>query len=263
MTKLIGGCHTNRGAYRDENEDAVFFRAIVADGKLPFAVGAVCDGIGGLDCGELSSGTVVDSIGRWFDAVSLWLDTGTLDSDVLFSHLKDGAEAWNEALYQMIRDKGIRSGTTMSCLMLAGGRYYIVHVGDSRIYRYRKKTGLQPLTTDASVTRVKDGRAKTFLDNYMGKQESLQFESARGDMLPGDLFLYCSDGFYHGFGEGDAAELYDKLMAGTAPDALCAYAVQTMISRGERDNVSLGILFLPPADEEKKSRFSLFGGSKK
>lgn len=239
---LITGSYTDRGNYRENNEDAIFCR-VLEKSLGAFALGAVCDGIGGLDGGEISSGYVIKAVSDWFEQISGWLDPMTADPEIIFSHLKDGAEEWNEGLFDYIRSLGIRSGTTLSALMLIRNRYYILNVGDSRIYRYSPEDGLCQLTVDSSVAVMIDGRMRSLLDNFMGKSRELRFISNYGEVRGGELFLVASDGFYHRLTETDAADIYEALSDGRCANEVCAEAVYRMLDRGERDNISVGVIF--------------------
>lgn len=248
----IRGSYGSNIGRREINQDAVLYRDM-AQRENYFALCAVCDGVGGLEHGELASGFLEGRIEGWFEDVGKWLDADKVDTGVLFSHLKDAAELWNEELWQQCQNKGMRMGSTMSLLMIIRDCYCIVHVGDSRIYRCRGNA-LEQLTADDSVARVKNGRMKNYLSNYMGKSESLQFQALEGTIEDGDLFLVCSDGFYHHLTGEDIPELQRIYKKNSKIDEICRHMIQMMIERGERDNVSLGAVVV-------QSRKDLFGRS--
>lgn len=249
--RLIIGSYTGRGNFRENNEDAIFCRALEKSGGV-FALGVVCDGIGGLDGGEISSGYVIGAVSEWFERVSGWIDPALADPDISFSHLKDGAEEWNSGLFEHIRSLGIRSGTTLTAILLQNDRYFTLNVGDSRIYRYTPEDGLCQLTVDSSVAVMVDGRMRSLLDNFMGKSEELRFISDGGETGDGDLFLFASDGFYHRFTEADAVEMYEELSNGRPADQLCAETAYRMLDRGERDNISVGVIFKKPKNAKRR-----------
>ena len=132
-------------------------------------------------------------------------------------------------------------GTTLSMLMIVRNTYYIIQVGDSRVYRYNDGV-LEQLTVDASVTRIKNGRMKSYLDNYLGKQEELWFTSAVGNVVERDLFVVCSYGFYHRLLPEDFREYEKKLRKVKKVDEACEKLIERMISRGERDNITVGVV---------------------
>lgn len=266
---LTGGCSTDRGVVKEKNEDAVFFRCIEKNG-ISIVFGAVCDGISGLESGEIASGYIVSQITAWVDTVVSRLDFTGMPPALLFSHMKDAAEEWNYGLYTYLREQNISSGTTMSLLMLTEDHYYIIHVGDSRIYRFVPGMGMQQITADASITVMEEGRMRSYLDNFMGKQSELVFSAYDGSVNVGDLFLYCSDGGYHRMTDEDVSILYNAIgntisnAAGgnKAADQVCHDMLDLMLSRGERDNLTLGVIRIDPAPRHLKPRFRLFGRKK-
>lgn len=205
-------------------------------GKEELALCAVCDGVGGLEHGERASAFLVQRMEAWFEEVVSWLAIPETETEVLFSHLKDGIECWNEELCQMCRRENLRTGSTLSLLLLIRHRYYIVHVGDSRVYRYRECT-LEQLTMDDSVARLKTGQMKSYLNNFMGKQEQLWFQALEGNAEKGDIFVVCSDGFYHHLMESDVERIHEKRWKKNL-DGFCREMIRTMMERGERDNIS-------------------------
>ena len=247
--RMYGGHTSHRGNTRKNNQDAVFLQCVEQKGEY-FALGAVCDGIGGMEQGELASALIIGEIREWFQEVTAWLDISTVNPAVLFAHLKDGAENWNEKLREFCQREDIRTGTTMSLLLIIREHYYIIHVGDSRIYRYHD--GLEQLTMDACVATMKNGRVKNYLDNYMGKSGELWFQALEGTVTGGDMFLFCSDGFYHRMTEEDLDAVYRENRKKVDLTESCERMVDTMMTRGERDNISLGIIIM----EEKRRWFS-------
>ncbi|MGN0408058.1 MAG: PP2C family protein-serine/threonine phosphatase [Bacteroides sp.] len=239
MMKLVCGCATNVGNSREVNQDTVVLKYIEKKRRY-FVVGAVCDGVGGLEHGELASGLIGERIAQWFDEVSSWIDIANTDSKLVYAHLKDAAERWNEELCNFSYSNNIVTGTTMSLFMLLREDYYIIHVGDSRVFCFN--SSLLQLTTDASITKIKNGMLKAYLDNYMGKSNELWFQGIEGKAVPGDMFLFCSDGLYHHLTEEDARMAWKAASKQKNLNKLCGELIDAMMERGERDNISLGIV---------------------
>ncbi|MCD7836423.1 MAG: serine/threonine-protein phosphatase [Lachnospiraceae bacterium] len=251
--EFIGGCSSYIGAVRDVNQDAVVYRS-AGRGEKSFIVLAVCDGIGGLEHGELASSMVNSEIDKWYDEVLGWIDIVTVEPAVLYAHLKDAAENWNRTICDYKEKEHIATGTTMSLLMIIRDCYYIIQVGDSRIYLY-SGGGLNQLTFDASVSRLKNGRMKTYLDNFMGKNRELRFTSVQGSIKEGDLFVVCSDGLYHRLLREDIENIYDALLEPKKVGGVCDNLINTMVERGETDNISVGIVRV--SGKKKRSFFKL------
>lgn len=238
--KLVGGYATCVGNTRKINQDAVLFRSTEREGQY-FILLAVCDGIGGLEQGEVASSLVVSLASQWYESVMGWMDIGGINPEILSAHLKDAAEEWNRSVCEYRNLQHVNMGTTLSLIMIIKNRYYIIHVGDSRVYLYRRRKLFQ-LTRDAIIIQMKNGRRKTYLENFMGREGELRFTLSEGKICKGDLFLVCSDGFYHCLDSGDVRRLYKNTGDEGRLNAGCRELIDDMIRRGERDNISVGAI---------------------
>ena len=79
---------------------------------------------------------------------------------------------------------------------------------------------------------------KSYLNNYMGRQEQLWFQALEGEAEKGDIFVVCSDGFYHHLVEADIRTVHEKHWKRN-PDGFCREMIRAMMERGERDNISV------------------------
>jgi serine/threonine protein phosphatase PrpC len=92
-------------------------------------------------------------------------------------------------------DEGMLS--TLSALVLLGSRYYLAHVGDTRIYHIRgqrfqqiTKDHVWPLRTMHHILR-----------RAVGLEEHLVIDFLDGELEPGDRFLMVSDGVWEVLGD--------------------------------------------------------------
>ena len=238
--KIYGGCKTDIGIARSVNQDAIIFRTVEDKGQS-FTVGAICDGVGSLDHGEIASSMLVSKIDEWYWDLLEWIDILTVDETELFSHLKDAVESWNQDIVNYIRTSGVRTGSTMSIIMIIRDRYYIIQVGDSRVYVYQN--ALRQLTKDASITKVaNNGMKKNYLTNYVGMQEELNYTETVGIINENDLYIYGSDGFYHFFNEEHAKKMIKKSPRVTDWEKVCEKYIEEIKALGERDNISIGVI---------------------
>jgi protein phosphatase len=93
-------------------------------------------------------------------------------------------------------DEGMLS--TLSALVLVGSRYYLAHVGDTRIYHLRGQR-FQQITTD-HVWPLRT--MHHILRRAVGLEEHLVIDFLEGEVKPGDLFLMVSDGVWEVLGDG-------------------------------------------------------------
>lgn len=241
--------HTDVGIKKKVNQDAILVRTADSDiGEVILA--AVCDGMGGLSAGEMASAAMTVALSNWF--------MNSLAAAICRDSSMISLENFREEFDYMIRHTGEeidrispdRSGTTVTAILIAAGRYYTANVGDSRTYLVRNGKVVQ-LTKDQSVVQRKidtglitEEEARTdpernILLQCVGSCDEINPEYTEGDCLTGDSFLLCSDGFRH------------ELTSEEVSEALCGTSVnepemkQTLVrltdtckNRGEKDNIS-------------------------
>jgi protein phosphatase len=91
----------------------------------------------------------------------------------------------------------------VSVLVLRDRRYYLAHVGDTRVYRLRGSL-FQQLTTDHTWQR-RDMRH--VLRRAVGLDSHLVVDFADGDLEDGDTFLMATDGVWEVLGDASMIEI--------------------------------------------------------
>ncbi|TAE60282.1 MAG: serine/threonine phosphatase [Nostocales cyanobacterium] len=148
---------TDVGKQRDHNEDYFGIESIERKLELPrkrYVQGKglyiLCDGMGGHAGGEVASELAVNTLKEYFK--ENWTDDEELPSA---DTIKKGVLLANQAIYDL-NQKGSRSGvgrmgTTLVMLLVQNTKLAFTHVGDSRLYRFTRKFGLQQMTVDHEV----------------------------------------------------------------------------------------------------------------
>jgi serine/threonine protein phosphatase PrpC/CRP-like cAMP-binding protein len=258
MPHLRSYARTDVGHKRKHNEDS-----FLNDDALGLFI--VADGMGGHAAGEVASAQAVKSIREALVEGKPVLDafarSPTVESREHAAQLMEKAIAKACAdIYAVAgSDMGKRGmGTTVVALLVAGKKAVVGHVGDSRVYLYRNGRAHQ-LTEDHTIiqeqlkrgliTREQISTAdnKNVITRAVGIQPSVPVDTLITDVLPGDLFLLCSDGL-HGYLADDElpqilAQEHRKL-----PDLLIDLALQ----RGGKDNVTAVCLSVE-ADEDEET----------
>lgn len=119
--------------------------------------------------------------------------------------------------------------TTLSALLLRGGRYHYAHVGDTRIYLWREGQ-LQLLTQDHVWDHPE---MRGVLSRAMGLDGPLSVDYGDGTLMPDDRFLICSDGVWNVLGESGLGAL---LSVGDDPEGTAARMTQAALDAGSTDN---------------------------
>jgi len=143
-------------------------------------------------------------------------------------------------------------GTTLCCLYWSPKAVIYAHVGDSRIYRFRKGR-LQQLTRDHSLySRLQSlgpSQNKSSNDTYpyknvitraIGTAKKVMPEISLTLFEPGDLFLLCSDGLTNMIEDED---ILNTIISYRDDIPLaCRTLVNLANNKGGEDNISVVIV---------------------
>ena len=181
---------------RENNEDA-FLAAENENGSLF----VVADGLGGHGKGEVASAIVTGTFQRMFSECDAGRET----------FIPEAMLAAQDEIMREQRSSCARSDmkTTCAALHIAGGTYRTGHVGDTRIYVFRKYK-VDSRTRDHSVPQmlamsgeIKERQIRGHPDrNRLLRVLGIEWDSPLyelSDALPMDdcqAFLLCSDGFW-------------------------------------------------------------------
>ena len=247
--------HSDIGNTKKVNQDAIGFKEIEID-KHKYALAVVCDGMGGLQKGEMASATVVKSLLSWFE-VSFPYEENDFSYSTVQSGLENILFKCNKTLHDYGQRENLQLGTTVSVLLIRDdGLYLIANVGDSRIYLINYENAIQ-LTQDQTyvareimnnrmtVEEAKESKYKNVLTQCIGVNERVEILFYRGKAIENEFFLACSDGFRHYLSEGDIYDnLYDVIKNGDEEswkNKLIEITEQDK-EKGEKDNITSFIL---------------------
>lgn len=208
---------------RTRNMDSLLLKERHIGGRSVF-IAVVCDGVGSLRDGAVAATMAVQMLGAWFDGVN---DTGRLGLK-----LRDQVLEINRVVYSMAREREIQTASTLSVLLLDESRYYIVHLGDSRIYSYKKERLIQ-LTQD----QVSDSGK---LASCLGYAEGIMPFYNEG-IADGQRFLLCSDGLYKRM-EAEFLRKNMGMATGRNLRKVMAELIRYVVDRGERDNITIAFV---------------------
>lgn len=121
--------------------------------------------------------------------------------------------------------------TTLTLLILRGRTAHVLHVGDSRLYRWRQDE-LVLLTTD-HILNAFDGRH--VLTRSVGGQADVMVDYATETLQVGDRFLLCTDGVHSVM---KASALAACLRAEVPPSEIADAIVAASLAARSSDNTS-------------------------
>lgn len=246
--KLSAIACSDIGRIKQKNQDSMLIKH-AASSKREILMAAVCDGMGGLDKGELASAAVIRELSKWFDRELL---QGFEEKS-----LRNMAKSWvcmlheqNKALSDYGRSQEIRLGTTFTGVLFVNNKYMAIHIGDSRFYRI--DSSIKQLTTDhtyvagqvamGNMTKEQSrlDKRRNLLLQCIGASESIKPEIIYGRVRKG-AYLLCTDGFRH---EITDDEMYRELMPGLLTNKKimnekCLDLIEKIKARKENDNISV------------------------
>lgn len=215
----IAMASSEAGLVKQTNQDSYFAQVVSgARGKLAFAV--VCDGMGGLEKGEVASASVVQAFRRWVEERLPLMAQDEIDDQSIRSEWTEIAVSFNEKLKRYGRENQLRLGTTLTALLLTDQRYYCMNIGDTRAYELTDR--LTQITEDQTVIarevelgNLTEEEARTdprrsVLLQCIGASEEIFPDLFFGDARRDAVYLLCSDGFRH---EITGEEIYRYLRA--------------------------------------------------
>src|SRR5712671_18302 len=223
MPVIRSWARTDVGKKRPHNEDAY-----LVDEAL--GLYAVADGMGGHAAGEVASAAAVKSLRDALAGEKAALDAFTRTPSL--EARESAAQAMERAVQRAcadvyalsLGDPGKRGmGTTLVALLACGRNAVIAHVGDSRAYLFRNV-----------ITRA------------IGIQRSVAVDTLVTDLLPGDVYVLCTDGLHGYLGEDELPALL-----GQEKRRLVDLLVDLALQRGGKDNVTgIALAVEAGADEE-------------
>ena len=234
---LAVAARTDVGMVRSGNEDNFF-----ADADSSHGLFIVADGMGGHAAGEVASEMAVQIVPRELANVRDVSDPGARDK--VMASLKTA----NRAIYdRMISEPDKQGmGTTVSALLMSGGRYMVGQVGDSRVYLLRdgmlsqitKDHSYVQEQVDAGFLTPEQARYHPYsnvITRCVGAGDSVEPDVYDGEIKVGDVWLVASDGLT---GMVDDRRLQQLLLARSTPGRIVDALIADANGRGGLDNIT-------------------------
>ncbi len=250
---FIISARTDIGLVKNTNQDSLSMRVVnTPQGRMVFAV--LCDGMGGLDKGEVASASVIQAFDKWLRNDLPALCNKPLEDSIIKEQWNNIVTEQNIAIKRYGARQGVKLGTTVVAMLLTQTRYYILNVGDSRAYEI--VDSMNQITNDQTfvareialgnmtVEQAMQDERRNVLLQCVGASEEVYPDMFFGDVLPNAVYMLCSDGFRH---EISAEEIFEKfdpnvLLDENAMDVNADTLIELNKVRKERDNISVALV---------------------
>ncbi|MBV9969884.1 MAG: bifunctional protein-serine/threonine kinase/phosphatase [Xanthobacteraceae bacterium] len=236
--ELRFGMATDTGP-REANEDySAFYLGNPDEQARLGAVAVIADGVGGAQGGRVAAELAV----RAFVEGHLG-QNATLGIRRNCARTIEAFNSWAHAIGS--RDPSLAGmATTLTALVFRGRRVHVIHVGDTRAYRWRDGA-LDRMTSDHTMSGA---GLRHVLTRAVGADESIRIDYASDMVRVYDRYLLCSDGIHGGVPDQTVRGV---LAQRNAPDETARELVAAGLAARTGDNATalvIDVIGLPPAD---------------
>lgn len=254
----LNNCVSHIGG-REENQDTC---ALIETRRGFLAI--VCDGMGGMNGGEIASKIAAEEIIRYLDEP---VAEGDLDDDNQMALRKAVCSA-NFALRTKAQETPSLSGmgTTVTALLINEEKATVAYVGDSRVYQIRN--GRKKFRTfDHSMVfeLVKEGvlteeqarlsAQSNIILRALGHKDDIEVDTFDIPYDKGDIFFLCSDGIW---GSMPEKELIQRLSVKQHPkqitEKLAVYVNNIGIENGGKHDNLTAAMIITTKDSKIRSK---------
>ena len=211
----------------------------------------IADGMGGMAAGEVASRLAITTALKLVNHSPKWgFQINKKEAREFFERVRDHVKAIDETITKKSEadHRLFGMGTTLTVAYSAGVDLFIIHLGDSRAYLFRKGR-LQLLTKDHTVAQamadagyiapeeVRHHRKRHVLTNFLGGHSG----KVKGDVrwlrvADGDRLLLCSDGLTDMVDDAGIAEI---MLNHEKPKDAAQALLDEALLRGGTDNVTV------------------------
>lgn len=244
MSSLLMTGRTDTGMVRDHNEDC--FLVMPESG-----IALLADGMGGHLAGEVASAMAIDkvthSLRQAFTAnQKSGGQVGPSAAQALVEAIKNANSAIHAA--SMNRPEQAGMGTTIVAATFHDRVLTVAHVGDSRLYRYRKGVFAQ-VTEDHSMVQellrrglmtpeeARTSVNRNLVTRALGVDPLVEVEVKEHNFEDGDIYLMCSDGLNDVLLDEEIAAILKRHLSNL--DMAAQEMIAEVNARGGPDNVSV------------------------
>ena len=246
---------TDLGLVREGNEDSAIYCANLI---------AVADGMGGHAGGEVASAIAINALAQLLPVISdPEIDTDSRE-DLFLNITYEIDSQILEKSKQLPELAGM--GTTLTALNISGDNVELLHIGDSRCYRYRDNK-LEQLSYDHTVMQeLLDQGRLTPEEVFDHPQRSLLTQALMGDsgldpilvsyeIKADDKFLLCSDGLTNLLSDYEIT----KIIESKTDNDLIASLISEVKAKGAPDNIT--IIWAQVTDKKISSEIKKIGAA--
>lgn len=245
----LAAAQTDIGNVKHINQDSLTVKiAQTMIGEVAMAV--ICDGMGGLEQGEAASASVVNAFQNWFYDELPGLIEQEHFEDKLQKRFMDIIFYENDKIMDYGKKEHILLGTTVTVMLFLKSNYYVIHVGDCRVYELTDR--VIQLTKDQTVAakelalghitlaQARSDARRNILLQCVGVNKTVEPVFFCGKIAMNASYVLCSDGFRHEVTDEEIFHYCNPVKNGNEKqmEQSLKKLIQLNKSRQEKDNIS-------------------------
>lgn len=234
------------GLKRKSNQDCFYYAKVNENTRWAI----VCDGMGGVNGGDVASNLAVKSIKESLSN-GIWEELGEIQNSDIKKMLKNALKKANLEIFTNAQDNKDLAGmgTTAVLVAIVNDKIHVAHVGDSRAYLVRQGK-INQLTIDHSMVQemIDEGEItheeakmhpnKNIITRALGISKDVDVDYSMKTKKAGDAVIICTDGLTNYLDQKEILD-YFKIEKGEAfLDGLISAANE----RGGADNITVVVL---------------------
>ncbi|MGD0831565.1 MAG: protein phosphatase 2C domain-containing protein [Terracidiphilus sp.] len=218
MLDIQFGQASDFGKVRTNNEDAMgsFVPGSRREARSHGYLFAVCDGVGGMDFGEVASATAVKTLTEEFPKAQ----AGTMLTTLLPRLIEQANSAVHDCGLKP-EYQGRKMATTLVCCALRYNQAVVSHVGDSRCYLIRNGVAKQ-ITQDhtwvneqrkmglITTSEMATSESRHVILRSLGPGMFVSPDTISLTVQAGDVLVLCTDGLHDEMPEAEMARIVSQ-----------------------------------------------------
>jgi serine/threonine protein phosphatase PrpC len=236
---------SHKGCVRELNEDNYLLEPRTG-------LWVVADGMGGHEAGEVASARIVDHL------ATIGIASSAPD---LRARFEDRLSRANAEIRSISESRGVTIGSTVAALLAMDGRFACLWAGDSRVYLIRNASISQISRDHTEVQELIDRGAisaaealtwprRNVITHAVGVSDEIVVDFQQGEIMPGDIFVLSTDGLTAHVSDTEI----EAATVGATPRAACESLLETVLSRGGTDNVTIVLVKVSDTSDGQSRR---------
>lgn len=247
---FIVAATTDIGLTKQTNQDSHLVRVFsTVQGKIAFAV--LCDGMGGLAKGEVASSSLIKVMMNWSEIRLPVLCEGEIRDEDIRSEWCDLITRLNDKIKSYGKLCGANMGTTIAAILITEKRFYVLNVGDSRVYQI--DNAVKAITKDQTLVarevemgnlteeQAEHDPRRSVLLQCVGASDAVYPDMFFGQTKENTVYMLCSDGFRHEISNDEIFNYLNPYVMNNSEqmNANMQSLVELNKQRHERDNITV------------------------